>query len=455
MNKNSAGLTPFARLMIAGMLVTAIFFALKPSKGAENNRSEVVGTVSDATTILKLSGSSTLGSVLLPEILKSFMEKELAAKDVQIVKLEETKMEVVGEMPDGKAEKMTIDLLGSQHGINDLAANNADIALFSGNTANLATDLEQTILALDGIAIVVHPSNPVKELTKAQVAGIFLQKITDWSELGGTPAPINVYGRDEHSGTTEAFCQLVFDNPDQALTPAVVKFEKATELLKTVGQEPNAIGFTSFSNTNKTKVLGLSEVGVIAHYPSVFTIQTEDYLLTRRLALVTKPSSSNPNIARLLNFCNSMDKGQAIVANSGFVNMDLSTSFNQAVVEDAPPAYITATADAKRIPTTLHFKLGSTQLDTRATEDIKRIIKILSKPENRQKKVLLIGFTDDKGNPNQNLALSNQRAQMVGTEFAKFGVLTESIGVGQALPIATNLTPAGQNKNRRVEVWLK
>ena len=197
-------------------------------------------------------------------------------------------------------------------------------------------------------------------------------------------------------------------------------------------------------------------MGVNTHYPSVFTIQTEDYLLTRRLELISKPATTNPNVARFMDFCNAADKGQAIIANKGFINMDLSHTYTPLEgMENAPPAYLAATENAKRLPTTLHFTSGSTQADERAVEDIKRIIKILAKPENRKKTVLLIGFTDNKGNPNQNIHLSIQRAQSIGTEFAKFGVSAETIGIGQALPIATNATAAGQNKNRRVEVWLK
>jgi outer membrane protein OmpA-like peptidoglycan-associated protein len=80
---------------------------------------------------------------------------------------------------------------------------------------------------------------------------------------------------------------------------------------------------------------------------------------------------------------------------------------------------------------------------------------VLSSAENRQKSILLIGFTDNLGNPAKNITLSTQRAQSMQNEFAKFGVKTEIFGFGQALPIASNANPIGQDKNRRVEVWLK
>jgi phosphate transport system substrate-binding protein len=82
-------------------------------------------------------------------------------------------------------------------------------------------------------------------------------------------------------------------------------------------------------------------------------------------------------------------------------------------------------------------------------------MKILTLSQNREKSVLWIGFTDNVGNPTQNITLSTQRAANIQSEFAKFGVKTETFGFGQALPIASNASSPGQNKNRRVEVWLK
>ena len=110
---------------------------------------------------------------------------------------------------------------------------------------------------------------------------------------------------------------------------------------------------------------------------------------------------------------------------------------------------------AKRLPTTLHFQSGSKTPDVRATDDIKRIVNLLSEPSSRNKQVELIGFMDNVGNPTQNLTLSTERAQAIQTEFAKFGIKTEVFGFGQALPIAANTGAIGQNKNRRVEVWIK
>ena len=150
-----------------------------------------------------------------------------------------------------------------------------------------------------------------------------------------------------------------------------------------------------------------------------------------------------------------------MVAEAGFVNLDLHTENTQFLLNDknaianAPPQYLAATNGAKRLPTTLHFKSGSTTPDVRAADDIKRIISVLSEPQNRQKQVILIGFTDNVGNPAQNLTLSTQRAQSIQNEFAKFGLRTQVFGFGQALPVVNNETPANQNKNRRVEAWIK
>ena len=93
--------------------------------------------------------------------------------------------------------------------------------------------------------------------------------------------------------------------------------------------------------------------------------------------------------------------------------------------------------------------------DEKTIDDMNRIMNIVSEPQNRQKQVILIGFTDNTGNPTQNLSLSTKRAQSIQAELAKFGLQSQAFGFGQALPIATNTTASGQNKNRRVEAWLK
>ncbi len=452
-------LTPFSRLLITAAIVAGIFLSIKTFFASSSNSSDnadsqaVLSASSGAEAILKLSGSSTLGAKMMPQIAQDFMRDELKASDIKLLQISDTEAEIVGTIGN-KQQMISISTLGSMEGIADLTAQKADIALFSGNPEGINSAFTQAVIGLDGIAIITNNANKIKDLTKTQVADIFAGKINNWSQVGGESAAIVSYGRDIKSGTSEAFKQMVFDNASIVLPPSVTVFTDSKKLVQAIENEPNAIGFTSFSNIGNTQALGLSDLGTGVRNPSVFTIETEDYLLTRRLYLVAA-ANDNSLTPRFIAYCNSNDKGQKTVASSGFVNMDLATKITQTVIADAPPAYLAATKEAMRLPTTLHFQQGSSQPDVRATEDLKRIMQTLSAPENRQKKVLLIGFTDNLGNPTQNISLSMQRAKSIQTEFAKFGVQVETTGFGQALPIASNATLQGKNKNRRVEVWIK
>jgi phosphate transport system substrate-binding protein len=316
--------------------------------------------------------------------------------------------------------------------------------------------VQMSAVALDGIAIVVNRANSVKELTKSQIRDIFTGKITNWAQVGGQSGQINTYARQLQSGTFEAFKQLVLEQSTASFPSTVNLFEESKQLISAIEKDPLGIGFSSFSSIGTTNALGLSDVGTAVQYPSVFTIQTEDYLLTRRLYLASSATTQNPMVNRFIAFCNADNGGQKAVAETGFVNMNLHNENTQQInLQNAPPQYIAATSGAKRLPTTLHFQTGSSAPDVRARDDMKRIMSILSEPQNRQKQVELIGFTDNVGNPTQNLTLSTQRAQTIQTEFAKFGLKTQVFGFGQAMPIANNETALNQNKNRRVEVWIK
>ena len=454
---NHSQLTPFSRGLLALAIVGGLFYGAKTffsfkKEGVESSHS--TGKKSDAAVLLTLSGSSTLGANMMPQIAKQFMS-ELEAKDVSIQKINDNETAVLGTI-DGVDKQIIVATEGSGKGIEELKNRTVDVAMISGGEDNVSTDFTLSAVALDGIAIVVNKVNRVKELTKSQVKDIFLGKITDWAQVGGQAGQINIYARQMQSGTSEAFKQLVLEQSVTALSGSVNIFEDSKQLISAVEKDPFGIGFSSFSNIGATNALGLSDLGTTVQYPSVFTIETEDYLLTRRLYLAHLPTNNNPVLSRFIEFCKADKKGQKVVAETGFVNLDLHTeNTQQTAIANAPPQYLTATSGAKRLPTTLHFKSGSTAPDVRATDDIKRIIAVLSEPQNRQKQVILIGFTDNVGNPAQNLTLSTQRAQNIQNEFAKFGLRTQVFGFGQALPIVNNDTPANQNKNRRVEAWIK
>jgi phosphate transport system substrate-binding protein len=102
------------------------------------------------------------------------------------------------------------------------------------------------------------------------------------------------------------------------------------------------------------------------------------------------------------------------------------------------------------------FRTGSSQLDNKALDDLGRVTTYLASPTARGKQVILIGFADNTGDPRTNQTLSNERAKIVARQFSSRGVLAAvCTNFGSAVPVGSNETQEGRDKNRRVEVWLK
>lgn len=179
--------------------------------------------------------------------------------------------------------KVTYNPTGSGSGIQAVQEGRCDIGLSSRKLkdSELASGLTQTVLAYDGIAIILHPENPVSDLTLTQIAEIYTGKITNWNELGGQDAPIVLIGREANSGTRDGF-ETVTDTKDACQYRQ--ELSSNGDVIATVAANPNAIGYASLA-TVKDTVKVLSVAGVM---PSEATVQDGSYAVQRPFVLVTK-----------------------------------------------------------------------------------------------------------------------------------------------------------------------
>jgi len=168
-------------------------------------------------------------------------------------------------------------------------------------------------ICMDGVCLIVHPSNPVKELTKEQVKKIYTGKITNWKEVGGPDLPIVVISRDTSSGTYEVFHQLAVDS--EPLAASVEYANSNPQIFTRVSTTSGAIGYVGLGFL-KSGVNGLRYEGVM---PSKATIVSGKYKIARPLFLFTN-GYPEPGSA-LYNFCNFFlsEKGQEIIESKGFV----------------------------------------------------------------------------------------------------------------------------------------
>ena len=172
---------------------------------------------------------------------------------------------------------------GPGPGIQAVSEGRCDIGLASRSLKDdeKSSGLTETVLAYDGIAVVVSPENPVSDLTIEQIADIYTGKITNWSEVGGNDAEIVLIGREAGSGTRDGFESIT--GTEEACQYRQ-ELTSTGDVIATVSQNPNAIGYASLSAV-KESVKALSVGGVA---PSEDTVKDGSYLIQRPFVLVTK-----------------------------------------------------------------------------------------------------------------------------------------------------------------------
>ena len=179
--------------------------------------------------------------------------------------------------------EVTYNPTGSGAGITAVAEGRCDIGLSSRDLkdAEKAQGLTGTILAYDGIAVIVNPENTVADLTVEQIAAIYTGQVTNWSQLGGIDADIVLIGREAGSGTRGGFEEIV---GVEDLCQYRQELTSTGDVITAVAQNPGAIGYASLASVKDT-VKALSVDGVA---PSEETVKNGAYAIQRPFVLVTR-----------------------------------------------------------------------------------------------------------------------------------------------------------------------
>ena len=183
--------------------------------------------------------------------------------------------------------EVTYNPTGSGSGIKAVQEGRCDIGLSS--RALKAEEEEQglvgTVLAYDGIAVIVNPENTVEDLTVEQIAAIYKGEITNWSEVGGMDAEIVLVGREAGSGTRSGFEEIV---GVEDLCQYRQELTSTGDVITAVSQNPGAIGYASLASVKDT--VKAIKVGGVA--PSEETVKDETYAIQRPFVLVTKKGTA-------------------------------------------------------------------------------------------------------------------------------------------------------------------
>jgi phosphate transport system substrate-binding protein len=347
--------------------------------------------------------------------------------------------------------------------------------LVRAGTPNIRTPQFERVLGLDGLVVIVAQDNPAVSLSIDNIAKIFAGQLTDWSQVGLPPGAINVYSASKKSGTFSTFDALVLQPQGLTLAPSARLLLSTAEVADAVSADANGIGVTSFAYVRSAKGLNVeSSCGLITR-PSVFTVKTEEYPLTRRLYLYTMNRPLHPHARGLLDFALSRE-AQRVIADAQFVDQTPdSLGFDDqggriAYALNAPNEdfdivqmrqLIADMNGARRLSITFRFKPSSIELDTKARSDIDRLVELAATPDLRGKRLLLLGFADAVGGYATNSALALRRATQVRDTLlaASRGIIDPSLvvhkGYSELAPVACNDQLEGRNLNRRVEVWVR
>jgi phosphate transport system substrate-binding protein len=261
-------------------ILLVLFFSVGPVQGAEK---------------IVIDGSTTVGPIA-----KAFAEYYMSIeKDVNIT---------VSESGSGNGAKSLLN------GVCDIA----DMSRFMKNEefkAAVAKGVIPTfhVVALDGLPILVHPSNPVENLTIEQVRDIYLGKITNWKQVGGPDKKIVMISRDTNSGTYETFEQIVMKKANIAEGCEYVGSNGAVR--SRVQSTPAAVGYAGLGFVDRT-VKALSINGI---YPTRKTVSSGKYPIARPLFMVTNGYPKMGSQVYQFVTLHLTKKGQEIVERIGFV----------------------------------------------------------------------------------------------------------------------------------------
>lgn len=421
----------------------------------------IASAQADEPERLRIHGSNLLGANLVPALVNRWLH-DIGYTDIKRRDVDPARTEISASR-DGEPLVVEIDKRGTATGIHDIIDGSAEISMSARaptakeidaawQLGNLTTSGQEWVVAIDGLAIVVPPGNPLPELSLAQLRDVLGGKIRDWRELGGRPGPISVHALAPNTGTGELLSRLVLAGGKTA-APAK-RHGSYAEIVAALEADRGGIGVMSLrAPRGKLRAMAIRD-GARAFPPDLLSVRSEDYPLVQRLyfhtgQLITALGRSFVQYAI-------SSAGQAEVERSAFVSLNVQ-ALPASAPDDAPQEYQQIVGNARRLPITVHFSSGLDLLDSRARQDMDRLAAFLHRPENAQRKLVLVGFGNPQpGNPYQSLWSSNSRADYVCSELLALSLKVVTVrGMGGRMNLVDAGQPSAAYRNDRVEIWLR
>jgi len=438
-----------------------------------------------ADASISFAGSDTVGLGLLPFLLEDYADAINATANIDVMSETETFVQYVAA-DQSELSSIYINATGSGDATDALETqasvfgmtsrpmkNEEARRLIAAGSRDLRNSNFETVVAVDSLAVVTHPTNPVKAISIADLAAIYLGQIDNWAQLGGVNAPITVLSREDGSSTRGVFENAVFSGQELALAARVTyPGGDNPEMAAAVRRDPYAIGYVGFAYSEGLTRLDLESSCGITSTATSFAVKTEEYPLGRRLYLYNRPDNMPVEATRFLDYVLSPEADDAI-AQSNFINFAVERTAMSPSRYDESYGGLRVPAVARladqlrtdlnvwdRLSTTVRFRTASFRLGKKERNDIDRLINTLSElPAGTQ--IAAVGFTDDVGPFDANLRLSRLRAQAVADEIEvvaqerQLNVQIDTRSFSELSPSVCNVDANSRATNRRVEIWIR
>ncbi|MFQ6546624.1 substrate-binding domain-containing protein [Aestuariibius sp. 2305UL40-4] len=435
-------------------------------------------------------GSRTVGTTLIPNLLRGYAKSVGAS--YEIIPTEEPAERVVRlTNPDGSL-RAQIDLQtrgsGSAFpalaegvaaiGVADRRMKDSDVAkIAAAGIPDLRDTRGETVLGVDGIVLITHPDNPVRNLSSDEVARIFSGEITNWLELGGGNYPITVNSFGEGSGDRAVLLDALVRPTGRDEKQDVIRWSAYQDLVDAVMADRGGIGYVGrwLARTNDVNLLDVREECGLLSPPTDFRMKIEGYSLSRRLYAYTRPGLMHPEARAFLDWTLTKE-AQPYIKEAHFIDRELERMrledmgmmlvHTAAVEPDFNGAQYSNMMQqlrgADRLSVSFRFNSGSSVLDVESIRNIQEIGDRIEAGEFEGFELMLVGFADSIGDQARNTQLAMNRALAVREILARNlssralrSIDLVPVSYGELLPLSCNGDDAGRARNRRVELWLR
>ncbi|MCB1514162.1 MAG: substrate-binding domain-containing protein [Hyphomicrobiaceae bacterium] len=431
-------------------------------------------------------GGSGIGTDYMPQLVKAYAASRGLTVE-RAIGADERDIEFKLLAADGRAVgQFNVRRRGVSSGYAELARGGVDLvwtsarmtdaqaqSIAAAGVPDLRVNGSEHVFALDSMVVLVANDNPAVSISEENVAKIYSGEISDWSQLGLPAGKINVYAPVDGMGLLMHFKNTVLEPRKLKVRDDAQRLGTVVEWSDKVAADPMGISFNFIGYIRNARALNIETPCGLVSVPTTFSTKTEEFPMARRLYFYTRARPKTPLAQELLDFALSAE-GQEVLKSANFVDQspellefrEQGTRIAYALnvpAEDFDFALmrqlITDLTDARRLTTTFRFESSSFRLDTKANQDISRLAAFLNQEGNRDKRVLLLGFADSRGDFQKNQALARARADTIRKGLVainkQFNDRVEAKGYSELAPVACNDSIIGQEFNRRVEVWLR